>query len=227
MPLTRTAVFTASGFSLMNRLSSMVTCRSSLRVCLAWRMVRIGWSWRWASRPELRPRRSRFDPQRKRYQEWRAAVGGAAGTLRLKLVTNHVLAGALIGAAARHPAPAFLLGVASHLPLDTVPHWGDFGGHRQFMRVAVPDGLAALAAIGVFAAAAPPGRRLAVLSGMAGAALPDIDKPSRIWFGRSPFPRAFDELHFAIQHEARGRAHYELVFAVVFSAATLALLKRS
>src|SRR5215472_9050747 len=37
MPLTRTAVFTASGFSLMNRLSSMVTCRSSLRVRLAWR----------------------------------------------------------------------------------------------------------------------------------------------------------------------------------------------
>ena len=143
------------------------------------------------------------------------------------LVTNHVLAGALIGAAARHPAPAFLLGVASHLPLDTVPHWGDFGGHRQFMRVAVPDGLAALAAIGVVAAAAPPGRRLAVLSGMAGAALPDIDKPSRIWFGRSPFPRAFDEFHFAIQHEAPGRAHYELAFAVVFSAATLALLKRS
>jgi hypothetical protein len=143
------------------------------------------------------------------------------------LLTNHVLAGALIGAAARHTVPAFLLGAASHLPLDTVPHWGDFGGRRQFMRVAVPDGLAALAAIGVFAAATPPGRRLAVLAGMAGAALPDIDKPSRIWFGRSPFPRAFDEFHFAIQHEAPGRAHYELVFAVVFSAATLALLKRS
>ena len=142
------------------------------------------------------------------------------------LVTNHVLFGALIGAAARHPAPAFLLGVASHLPLDTIPHWGDFGGRRQFMRVAVPDGLAALAAIGVFAAAAPPGRRLAVLSGMAGAALPDIDKPSRIWFGRSPFPRAFDEFHAAIQNEAPGRAHYELAFAGVFSAVTLALLRK-
>jgi len=176
-------------------------------------------------RPELRPRRSRVDPQRKRYQEWRAAVGGVAGTLRLMLVTNHVLAGALIGAAARRPVPAFLLGVASHLPLDTVPHWGNFGGRRQFMRVAVPDGLAAQAVIGIFAAAAPQDRRLAVLSGMAGGALPDIDKPARIWFGRSPFPRAFDEFHLAIQNEAPGRAHYELAFAGMFSAATLAFLR--
>ena len=63
------------------------------------------------------------------------------------LVTNHVLAGALIGAAAPYPAPAFLLGVASHLPLDTVPHWGDFGGHHQFMRVAVPDGVRVIASL--------------------------------------------------------------------------------
>lgn len=142
------------------------------------------------------------------------------------LVTNHVLSGALIGAAARRPAAAFLLGAASHLALDTVPHWGDFGERRQFLRVAVPDGLAALAAIGVFAAVAPPDRRLAVLAGMAGAAFPDIDKPARIWFDWSPFPRAFDEFHAAIQHEARGRAHYELAAAVVFSAAALALLRR-
>jgi hypothetical protein len=92
--------------------------------------------------------------------------------------------------------------------------------------MAVPDGLTALAAIGVFAAAAPRERRLAVLSGMAGAALPDIDKPARIWFGSSPFPRAFDEFHAAIQHEARGRARYELASAVVFSAAALALLRK-
>ena len=40
------------------------------------------------------------------------------------LVTNHVLSGAVIGAAVRRPVPAFALGVASHFALDAVPHWG-------------------------------------------------------------------------------------------------------
>jgi hypothetical protein len=44
------------------------------------------------------------------------------------LVTNHVLSGAVIGAAARRPIPAFFLGVG-----------------RRFFLVAVPDGLVGLA----------------------------------------------------------------------------------
>jgi hypothetical protein len=142
------------------------------------------------------------------------------------LVTNHVLSGALIGGAVRRPVPAFVLGVASHFALDTVPHWGKWGSRRRFLRVAVPDGLAGLAAIGVFAAIAPPDRRPAVLAGMAGAALPDIDKPAKLWFGRSPFPRAVDEFHMAIQREAPGRARYELAAAALFSAAALIVLRR-
>ncbi len=140
------------------------------------------------------------------------------------LLTNHVLSGALIGALARRPAAAFAAGAASHFALDAVPHWGDWGSRRRFLRVARADGLASLALAGAFTAAAPPGRRLSVLAGIAGAALPDADKPAREWFGRSPFPRAVDRFHGAIQHEAAGRAPAELLAAAAFAAGTVILL---
>lgn len=142
------------------------------------------------------------------------------------LVTNHVLSGALIGAVARQPAVAFAAGVASHFMLDTLPHLGEWRDRKDFLRTAVPDGLAGLAIIGTFAAVAPADQRLAVLAGMAGAALPDIDKPSRIWFGRSPFPRVVDAFHSAIQHESRDRAPVEAAAAVVLSITALTLLRR-
>jgi len=142
------------------------------------------------------------------------------------LVTNHVLSGAVIGALVNRPSAAFTLGVVSHFALDTVPHWGNWGSHRGFMRVAVPDGLTGLAAIAAFAAVSPQERRLAVLAGMAGAALPDLDKPSVVWFGRSPFPRVVDKFHASIQHEANHRAGRELAAATVLGAAALALLRK-
>jgi hypothetical protein len=140
------------------------------------------------------------------------------------LVTNHVLSGAAIGAVARGPRQAFALGVASHFALDSVPHWGNWRDRQDFMHVAVRDGLAGLAVMGALTAAAPAGRRLTVLAGMAGAVLPDIDKPSRIWFGRSPFPRAVDKFHGAIQDEARDRAHVEAVAAALLGSVALAFL---
>lgn len=141
------------------------------------------------------------------------------------LITNHVLSGALIGAVVRRPVPAFVLGVASHFVLDTVPHWGDWVDGQQFLRVAVRDGLTGLATIGLCAAAAPPSVRPSVLAGMAGASLPDLDKPSRVWFGWSPFPRPVDEFHAAIQHEAQGRAPVEFASAAVFATAALAIFR--
>ena len=138
------------------------------------------------------------------------------------LLTNHVLSGALIGALARRPLPAFAVGVASHFALDTVPHWGNWGSQRRFLRVAVPDGLISLAAMGALAAASPSDRRLAVLAGMTGAALPDIDKPTNLWFGWSPFPAAVDRFHSRIQREEPRRAHIELLAAAAFGAAALA-----
>jgi len=160
-----------------------------------------------------------------------AALGGGAGVvprvlLLVMLVTNHVLSGALIGGVVRRPEAAFATGVASHFVLDAIPHWGDWGSRHRFLRVAVPDGLTGLAVIGVLAAATPPPRRLSVLAGMAGAALPDIDKPSRLWFGRSPFPSAVDHFHGVIQNEARGRYWVELIAAGCFTAGIGLALRR-
>ena len=143
------------------------------------------------------------------------------------LLTNHVLSGALIGALARRPLTAFAAGVASHFALDAVPHWGDWASQRHFLQVAVPDGLISLAAIGAFAAASPSERRLAVLAGMAGAAIPDLDKPAKLWFGRSPFPPAFDRFHMGIQDEAANRLYIELLAAGALAAAALIALRGS
>jgi hypothetical protein len=141
------------------------------------------------------------------------------------LVTNHVLSGAVIGAVTRRIVPAFLLGIASHFALDAVPHWGNWDGPPTFMQVAVSDGLTGLAVMGAMTAIAPRGSRAAVLAGMAGAALPDLDKPSVVFFGRSPFPRAVDHLHKVIQDEAPHRLKYELAVAVAFCAAAVGLLR--
>jgi hypothetical protein len=123
------------------------------------------------------------------------------------LVTNHVLAGAAIGALSRRPAGALALGVASHVAMDVIPHWGLPHGlpgrDHRFLQIARRDGLAGLAAMGAAFAFAR-GRRLPVLAGMVGAALLDLDKPARHFFGRSPFPAAVDQFHADIQ---AGREH--------------------
>jgi hypothetical protein len=140
------------------------------------------------------------------------------------LITNHVLSGAFIGAVTRRPAAAFALGVASHFALDAVPHWGDWGDDESlFLRVAVRDGLTGLAVMGALTALAPPSARAAVLAGMAGAALPDLDKPSRTFFGRSPFPSVVDKFHRDIQRESRRRFPVEVAAGAVFVAAILAV----
>jgi hypothetical protein len=143
------------------------------------------------------------------------------------LLINHVLSGALIGVLARRPLTAFAAGAASHFVLDAVPHWGDWGSRRRFLQVAVPDGLVSLAVMGAFAAASPADRRLAVLAGMTGAALPDADKPANLWFGCSPFPAAVDRFHMGIQREAWHRAYVEVLAAGVLTTAALIALRRS
>jgi hypothetical protein len=60
---------------------------------------------------------------------------------------------------------------------------------------------------------------------MAGAALPDLNKPSVVFFGRSPFPQAVERLHKVIQDEAPHRFKYELAVAVAFCAAAVGLLR--
>ncbi len=84
-----------------------------------------------------------------------------------------------------------------------------------------------LAIMGAFAAVSPPDRRLAVVAGMAGAALPDLDKPTKLWFNWTPVPAAVDHFHGRIQDEAPGRAPVELAAAGAFAAAALIMLRRS
>ncbi len=145
------------------------------------------------------------------------------------LVTNHVLTGALIGAAARRgerPRPrgvaaAFAAGVASHFVLDSLPHWGD---PEDFLPVAVRDGIVGLVAMGSMTALAPRRMRAQVLAAMVGAALPDLDKPGRLFVGRSPFPAVVDRFHVAIQHEAEHRMPQELVVGSLLATTGLAVL---
>ena len=141
------------------------------------------------------------------------------------LVTNHVLAGALVGLAAPGPVSAFLGGVASHVALDVVPHWGD-RPIDEVMPIAVADGLTGLAAIAVVWSRTPPGRRLRVLAGMAGGSLPDLDKPGEVFFGVSPFPRVVDEFHARIQtRESSARMPQEVLVALG-TAALVGLVQR-
>lgn len=139
------------------------------------------------------------------------------------LVTNHVLSGAILGAACPGPLSAFAVGVASHFALDAIPHWGDVD-FDEMVPIGVRDGLVGLAAMAVLYARARPRRRTRVLAGMAGAAFPDLDKPSMLFFGRSPFPTAFDDFHVRIQRESRDRMPQELVVGAGLAVLAVAVL---
>ncbi len=141
------------------------------------------------------------------------------------LVTNHVLSGAVLGALCPGPVSAFAVGVVSHFALDTIPHWGDVG-FEEMVPIGVRDGLTGLAAMALIHSQTPPERRLAVLAGMSGAAFPDLDKPSQLFFGRSPFPASWDDFHVRIQRESRHRMPQEFVVGGALLAVALAVVRR-
>ena len=141
------------------------------------------------------------------------------------LITNHVVAGAAVGVLVPRPASAFALGVASHLAMDALPHWGH-PDRSLFLKVAVVDGLFGLATLATLARTAPRRRRVAVVAGMLGACLPDADKPCDLFFGRSPFPAWVDEVHKSIQNEAHERMPFEAIGGVLGAVAARALLRR-
>ncbi len=142
------------------------------------------------------------------------------------LVTNHVLSGALLGAASPGPVSGFMAGFASHFLLDAVPHWGDVEWD-EMVPVGVRDGLTGLGVMGLLWSRTPRAARLRVLAGMTGACLPDLDKPALLFFGRSPFPARFDNVHVAIQRESRDRMPQEFIVGGALLAAALRLLPRA
>jgi hypothetical protein len=138
-------------------------------------------------------------------------------------ITNHVMAGAVIGS--RLPVgKALVAGFASHLAMDNLPHWGNNGPFP--IDIAKRDGVIGLANIAVLALLAKKDRRLPVLAGITGACLPDTDKLGEYFAGRSPWPGRFDEFHKRIQREAPHRIPHEILAGVgMFTLAAL-LLRR-
>ena len=130
----------------------------------------------------------------------------------------------------RRPVLAFSAGVLSHLALDAIPHWGlasDVENRwARFLVVAKRDGCVGCAAMLGVLAGTPSERRLGMAAAMAGATLPDIDKPAHHFFGVDPTPRWFRRIHINIQKgkETEERMGQELVTAAVgFSAVALAM----
>ncbi len=148
-------------------------------------------------------------------------------------VTNHVLSGALIGRMLeRRPVTAFAVGVASHLALDAVPHWGCDtgrpGGADKFLTVAKRDGVLGLTVMAAAALIATKKARPATVAAMAGAVLLDLDKPLLHFVGRNPFPWRVRRFHERVQNESEEGLPNEIRFGVAFAAADafLAVLGR-
>lgn len=130
-------------------------------------------------------------------------------------VTNHVLAGAVIGNRyPGRPVTAFLAGVGSHLAMDAVPHWGCDGsapgGPERFFRVARRDGLLGLAVVGSVLLLTDRRRRVATTAAIVGSVVLDLDKPGEHFFGVNPFPDVVQRIHGGIQRESRSGMPVEL-----------------
>jgi hypothetical protein len=139
-------------------------------------------------------------------------------------LTNHVLAGALIGTATRRPWVAAVAGFASHIAMDAIPHY--ICSEERFLPIAVADGLSGAAIMAVVVATAPRSRRVTLTAGILGACLLDADKPGKQFFGRSPFPASVDRFHAAIQTESPEYLPREAVAGAVLAAAVVPRLRR-
>jgi hypothetical protein len=146
---------------------------------------------------------------------------GTGGMIARMFVTNHVLAGTLVGLALpQHPVQALAGGVVSHVIMDLTPHCGDATlTDDEFFVVARRDGLLALAALAAVLAAAPAPRR-SVITGVVGAVLLDLDKPCKRFLGFDPFPRPVGRFHHWIQNEAPHRVPQEVAAGVLMVLAT-------
>lgn len=144
-------------------------------------------------------------------------------------ITNHVFAGAAIGAlAGDRVLPAFAAGFASHLAMDGLPHYGDEHltiADPETLRLARIDGTLGLTSLLALTVAAPPPRR-ALLAAMAGACVLDVDKPAEHFLGRNPVPRWLDRFHKRIQNESPDGMPNEVVAGAALAAVAWLLVRR-
>jgi hypothetical protein len=137
-------------------------------------------------------------------------------------VTNHVLSGVLIGQVLEgSPVSAFAAGVASHLVLDALPHWGcdQSPECQQFLTVARRDGVLGLIAMAGGALLVEGGARKATVAAMVGAVLLDLDKPMDHFLGWNPFPAAVQSFHGRIQNESPDRLPHEIAYGIALALA--------
>lgn len=136
-------------------------------------------------------------------------------------VTNHVLAGTIIGLALpRRAVGAFVAGLTSHVAMDITPHFGDQAlTDDEFFVICRRDGLIGLAVLTAAVGAAGASRR-GVISGIAGAVLLDLDKPFQRFFGFNPFPEWLIRFHGWIQNEEPHRVPHEIVAGSGLAAAS-------
>lgn len=124
------------------------------------------------------------------------------------IITNHVLAGVIIGSEAKTELEGFSTGVLSHFVLDTIPHWGNFKTERGMLMVAVPDGLIGLtiSSWAIRKAWKKSGKKGAKImaASIFGACLPDTNKPWKFFTGRPNFfPEKVEQGFSVIQTEHR------------------------
>jgi hypothetical protein len=134
-------------------------------------------------------------------------------------VTNHVLSGVVIGRLCkRRPITAFVVGFASHLALDMLPHWGcalkSPYDRELFLRYARRDGLLGILTAVCAAAGVDRQVRPATAAAIAGAVLLDADKPMIHFWGRDPFPKMVSLIHGRVQNESPLGMPNEIAFGV-------------
>jgi hypothetical protein len=146
--------------------------------------------------------------------------------------TNHVLSGVVIGRVfERRPVAAFVAGVASHLVLDMVPHWGcqlkTPEGREHFFRYAQRDGLLGLAVTLGATVAVDRRIRVATVAAIAGATLLDADKPALYFWGKNPFPQIVRTIHAKAQNESPDGMPNEIAFGLTCALADALIAVRS
>ncbi len=159
----------------------------------------------------------RFGTSGRGHVDAEAAVRTVVGML----ITSHVAAASLLTRRMRSPGAASVVGAASHLALDMLPHWGT-SDRRLFIRVARIDGLVGLVLLTHLLRTGSAAQRAALVA----AVIPDIDKPALHFLGARILPTHVASWLAAIQDEAPHRLTREVAVAGVLAAAAALAARR-
>lgn len=119
------------------------------------------------------------------------------------LLSAHASFGVLTGALTRRPVVAFALGPVSHLLLDAVPHVGSISIALPTL-IALDAGVALAVVVGSSVAAPDRRTAAAMLTGVMGAVLLDLDKPFERLVGGQLWPDWLHGAHRSVQHHLPG-----------------------